>query len=507
MKNKLITTIILVAAIVLIANIISQDFFVRLDFSEDKQYTLNQATKDILKNLQEPVTIKAYFSENLPPNVAKVKKDFKEMLIEYNNRSKGMLVYEFIDPSKNEETEQEAMQAGVQPIMIDVREKDQMKQQKAYMGAVISMGERKEVLPFVQPGAALEYTLSKAIKKLSIIDKPTLGIMQGHGEPTIQEIVQAYNELNVLYNVEPFTLSDTTTIPDRIKTITIIRPKDTISQTQLQQLDQFLAKGGKILIATSRVNANLQTASSSVLSTGLEKWLKGKGLSLNEDIVVDASCSQIQVVQNAGGFQMIRQIQFPYIPLIKNFSKTSAIGGGLETLAMPFSSSIDYIGAPSNKYTPIAFTSEKSGSEMLPVYFNIQKNWTESDFPKKNIVVAASLEGKLVGEAESKIVLISNGDFIINGTQGQGQQQQQLAPDNINLFVNSIDWLSDDTGLIGLRTKAITARPIEELSDASRSTLKWLNFLLPILLIIGYGFFRAQLKRNKRIKRMEESYV
>jgi len=142
MKNKLLTSIILVVAIVLIANLISQDFFVRLDFSEDKQFTLNQATKNILKGLEEPVTIKAYFSENLPPNVAKVKKDFKEMLIEYNNRSKGMLVYEFIDPGKNEEIEQEAMQAGIQPIMIDVREKDQMKQQKAYMGAIVSMGER-----------------------------------------------------------------------------------------------------------------------------------------------------------------------------------------------------------------------------------------------------------------------------------------------------------------------------------------------------------------------------
>jgi gliding-associated putative ABC transporter substrate-binding component GldG len=507
MKNKLITTIVLVVAILLIANIISQDFFVRLDFSEDKQYTLNQATKDILKNLQEPVTIKAYFSEELPPQVAKIKKDFKELLIEYNNRSKGMLVYEFINPGKNEETEQEAMQAGVQPIMIDVREKDQMKQQKAYMGAIITMGERKEVIPFIQTGAGMEYMLSKAIKKLAIVEKPTLGFIQGHGEPSIQEIVQAYNELNVLYNVEPITLTDTTSIPDRVKTLVIIRPKDSIPQNQLLQLDQFLAKGGKVLVAASRVNANLQTASSSVLSTGLETWLKGKGLALNEDIVIDASCSTIQVMQNGGGFQMVRQIQFPYIPLIKNFSKTNAIGGGLETLAMPFTSSIDYIGAPSNKYTPIAFTSEKSGAEMLPVYFNVQRNWTQQDFPKRNIVVAAALEGKLAGNLESKIVLIGNGDFIINGKQGQGQQQQQLAPDNINLFVNSVDWLSDDTGLIGLRTKQVTARPIEELSDATRATLKWLNFLLPILLIVGYGFFRAQMKRNTRIKRMEESYV
>jgi gliding-associated putative ABC transporter substrate-binding component GldG len=503
MKNKLYLSIILVVAILLVINLISQSFFLRLDLSEGKQYTLNQATRDILKNISEPITVKAYFSENLPPNVAQVRKDFKEMLIEYNNRSKGMLVYEFINPNEKEELESEANQAGIQPVMIDVREKDQIKQQKAYLGAVITIGERKEIIPLVQPGAALEYTLSKAIKKLTVIEKPTIGLLQGHGEPSIQEIIQAYNELSVLYTVEPITLSDTTSIPERVKTLAIIRPKDSIPPQQLSQLDNFLSKGGHIFIALNKVNANLQQAYGGLLSTGFDSWLKTKGVNITDNVVVDASCSAIQVVQQQGGFKMISNMQFPYIPNVRKFSK-HPISGGLENVTLPFASPIEYNGNSGNTFSPIAYSSDKSGYESLPVYFNIQKQWTDVDFPKKNLVLAATLEGNLVGNTPSKMVIISNGDFAINGAQDKAQQ---LSPDNVNFLVNSIDWLSDDTGLIGLRTKAITSRPLDDLSDGTKATLKWLNFLLPILLVVVYGFIRAQIKRNQRIKRMEENYV
>ncbi len=505
MKNKLYISITLVVAIILVLNLISQDFFLRLDFTQERQYTLNKATKDILKNLSEPVTVKAYFSENLPPNVAKAKKDFKEALIEYHNRSKGMLVYEFINPGEKEELEQEAMQAGIRPFMIDMREKDQVKQQKAYMGAIITMGERKEVLPFVQPGSALEYQLSKAIKKLSVVDKPTIGVLQGSGEPELQEIAQVYNELNVLYNVEPLTLSDTASIPERIKTLVIIRPKDSIPERRFVQIDNFLAKGGRVLVAISRVNANLQQASGSVLKTNLENWLKGKGIIVADNVIVDASCSAVQVVQQQSGFRMVSNVQFPYIPTIKNFAK-HPISEGLENVVLPFASTIEFNGNPNNKFSPIAFTSDKSGTELLPVYFNVQRQWTETDFPKKKLVLAATLEGKLVGDNFSKMVVIADGDFIINGKQTEQGQAQQLTPDNISLMANSIDWLSDDTGLIGLRTKIITSRPLNDLSEGTKTTLKYVNFLLPILLVIGYGLFRSQVKRNERIKRMEENY-
>ena len=117
--------------------------------------------------MKEPVTVTAYISEELPPDFARLRRDFKDELTEYSNRSGGKVLFEFVNPNKDEQSEQKAMQEGIQPVLINVREKDQMKQQKAYMGAVVHYGEKKEVIPFIQPGAAMEYSLSTSIKKLA----------------------------------------------------------------------------------------------------------------------------------------------------------------------------------------------------------------------------------------------------------------------------------------------------------------------------------------------------
>jgi len=500
-SSKIYTTVTLIVGIVIIVNLLSDQYFIRLDFTEDKQYTLSGATKNILKELNDPVTITAYFSKGLPPDIARVRRDFREMLIEYNNVSKGMLVYEFVDPGKDDEKEMEAMQNGIQPVMINVREKDQMKQQKAFMGALVQLGEEKEVLPFIQPGVAMEYALSTAIKKISVLDKPSVGLLQGHGEPAINELQQVNAELSILYSFEPVTLTDTTSIPDRFKTLTIVRPADSIPPSHFDKIDEFLARGGRLFVAMNRVKGDFSTAYGSSVNTGLETWLRNKGLQIDDNFVVDVSCGSVTVQQQQGVFTFSSNVSFPYLPIINTFAK-HPITEGLEAVIFQFASPVSYIGDSTKTFTPIAKTSDKSGSLSVPQYFNIEKQWTELDFPLKNLAVAGVLEGNLFGNTPSKMVVITDGDFAVNGPGGQ-----QLQPDNISLMVNSIDWLSDDTGLIELRTKGITYRPLDQLEDGTKTFLKYLNFLLPVILVIVYGLIRMQHNRNVRIKRLEESYV
>ena len=498
-KKSYYNSIFLVIGILLLLNILSNDYFMRLDFTEDRRYTLSQATEDIVENLLEPVTVKAYFSENLPPNVAQTRLDFKDLLLEYANLSGGSLVYEFINPNETPEKEQEAAQSGITPVMINVREKDQMKQQKAFLGAVIEMGEQQDVIPFMQPGEPMEYALTSSIKKLSVTDKPSIGLIQGHGQPSVADMQQAAQQLNILYNFEDFTLTDTTAIPSNYKAIALVAPKDTIPPGHLAKIDQYMANGGRVLLAVNKVDGNLQNSFGSAVYTGLTAWLQEKGITVENQFVIDASCASIGVQQQQGPFRFQTQIQFPYLPVISNFAD-HPVTKGLETVILPFASPLAFSGDTTMNYVPLAFTSDQSGTSAVPTYFDIEKEWTETDFPLQRLTVAAALE---VGGIPS-LVVIGDGDFAVNTREGG--QPQALQPDNASLFANSIDWLSDDTGLIDLRTKGVTSRPIDQLEETTQTTLKYTNFLLPILAVIIYGFIRFQRQRSLRVKRMEISY-
>jgi gliding-associated putative ABC transporter substrate-binding component GldG len=504
-RKKVQNSILLILGILVLLNLGASRFFFRLDYTEDKRYSLSNATKNILASLNDPITITAYFSVDLPPNIEKVRQDFRDLLVEYASYSNGQIVYEFVNPSESQETEVAAQQAGVRPIMINVRERDQMKQQRAYLGAIIQMGEQKEVIPFIQPGAAMEYDLSSNIKKLSITAKPKIALLQGNGEPGLAAIPQLSQQLSIMYEMETVEFSDTSEFPMDYKTIMIIAPKDTVPSRYFGYLDNYLAQGGRLLIALNRVEGDLTTGQGKEVYTGFEDWLKNKGLEVESNFIIDANCGNVMVRQQQGLFVMNTPVKFPYLPNITNYSD-HPITEGLEAVMFQFVSPVTIIpGDTSVIMYPLAFTSERSGVQAPPLYFDVMKNWTQSDFGNSSLAVAAVIEGKIVGENESKIVVFGDGDFAVNG---EGQQAQQLQEDNISFMANAIDWLSDDTGLIELRTKGVTARPLDaSLEDSTKSFLKYFNFLLPLVLVVLYGTFRFQQRRKIRNKLLNVTHV
>jgi ABC-2 type transport system permease protein len=80
-SNTLAQIFVLVAALIAI-NIFSQKYFLRLDLTETQTYTLSQGTKNILNSLEDTVTIKTYFSEDLPPDVIPVIQNIKDIRME-----------------------------------------------------------------------------------------------------------------------------------------------------------------------------------------------------------------------------------------------------------------------------------------------------------------------------------------------------------------------------------------------------------------------------------------
>lgn len=503
-RNKVITSVLLLFGILIIVNFFANRFFFRLDFTEDDQYTLSVATENILENLDKPLTVTAYFSEDLPPDVAKVKRDFKDLLIEYDNASGGKVVYQFVNPNENQQAEMEAQQAGIQPVMINVRERDQMKQQRAYLGAVLQYGEKKEVIPVIQPGSSMEYDISTKVKKLSLTEKTKIAFLQGNGEPSLNEMGQLNQQLSIMYDVQSVSFSDTAVIPNTYKTLVIVAPSDTVNPAYFNQLDQFLSNGGRILVALNRVEGNLQNATGSSLYTGFSSWLKKYGIEVKDEFIIDVNSGSVMVRQQAGGFMMNTPVQFPYLPIVSKFAD-HPITEGLESVSFPFVSPVNVnVKDTAMKVVNLALTSERTGLKSPPLQFDIMNQWTEDDFPVSNIPVAVAVEGT-INNASTKMVLFGDGDFVVNGS---GQNRQRLQEDNVNIMTNAIDWLSDDTGLIALRTKGVSSRPLDpDLEQGTKTFLKYLNFLLPILLILVIGLARYQYRRKLRKKWMSEDYV
>lgn len=512
-RTSVLYTSLLIIGIIILVNFLSSGFFFRLDLTADKRYTLSDATKEVLRSLDEPVTVKAYFSKKLPPQFANLRRDFKDMLIEYQNISHGNVVYEFIDPMEGDEDERaekerEIQQKGILQAQIPGREKDEFKIQKAYLGAEIQMGEESEVISIIQSNEGMEYFLTTSIKKLSLKEKPDIGIIRGHGEPPLAQLQQVMFGLNVLYNVEEVELTDSSTYTDiaKYKALAMVAPTDSIPPQHLQLLDQHLANGKGLFVAINRVDADLSSQQyGNTINTGLETWLGNHGVDVNANFVMDNNCVPIGVQRQAmtpfGPAMVTEQVNFPYFPIVNNFAD-HPITSGLEQIIFQFVSSVNFSGDSTLVYTPLIQSSEYSGTQASPVYFNVMKEWSENDFPISGLNLAAAIEGKIEGDISSKMVVVADGDFPL------GAERQRVNQDNINLMVNSIDWLSDDTGLIDLRTKGATARPLdEELSDGKRAFLKYFNFFLPIIIVILIGIIRFEIRRNKRIKRMEVNYV
>ncbi len=490
---------LLVVGVAILVGYLSNQLSVRLDFTEDHRFTLSDATRDLLQELEEPITITAYFSDNLPPQLLQIKREFQDLLTEYSRSAKGNLEYEFVDPLKDENIQAVASRDGVNPIQLQVEEKDQVKAQVAYMGAVIQLGEETEAIPMISAIQGLEYKISSSIKKLAVTEKPLVGFVQGHGEASFGEIWEAKQALDVLNKTELVNLSDSSLDVNKYNTLVFLGPKDSLSGYELARVDAYIQRGGRILAALDRSDADLTTEQfTHPVNTGLEQLLASRGIAVNDHLVTDLNC-QRGLIQPRPGY--IMQVTIPYYIIAKNF-EDHPISSGLEQVMFSFASSVDFRGDSTVKFMPLIESSEHSGSQSTTVQIDITSQYTPAEFPLSHLTLAAALEGSFQGSAPTRMVIVGDGDFAKPGQRGQ-----QVNPDNVNLLVNAIDWLSDDTGLIQLRTQGATARPLDDIEEGKRTFLKYLNFLLPVVLALIYGIIRFQRNRMIRLKRKEAGYV
>ncbi len=508
-KAQTIIQIALVLGILIVLNVISIRLFGRLDLTSQKVYTLSDASKSLVGSFDDRVNVKAYFTEDLPAPYNNNRRAVLDILNEYKAYAGGNLQFEFINP-EGEKGEQEAQQQGVAPVQVQVVNEDRLEVKRGYLGLVMMYEDRKEVLPVVQNLSALEYDISSALKRLTTRTKKKIGYTTGHGEAEISSMRQAYQLISPQYDLTPVDLSKGEPVPSDIAALLIISPQNRLQDSAKFELDQYLMRGGKIAFLLNRVNANLQMRMGQAVDLGLDDMLQHYGIRVNPDLVRDAQCANVSVMQQQGFMTFQSQIPFPYIPIASNFDVENPIVKDLQSVFFHFVSSIDTSGAAGRglKEEVLVRSSRRSGRQTGMFLIDPFQRYTPADLSEEGIPLAALVDGSFKSfftdkvpaaiatqSPETRLIVVGDGDFMKDDFLGNRG--------NLTFFANIVDYLADDAGLITIRSKNVAAPPLEQVSDGTKRLLKYMNLIGPSLIIVAYGLLRW--RRRVAFKRALEA--
>ncbi|MDM8561850.1 Gldg family protein [Candidatus Marithioploca araucensis] len=258
--NKILTTsgLLMAIALLLAVNIISEQTLktVRIDLTEDQLYTFSEGTKNILKNLEEPMTLRFFLSQKLAtglPGISSYTIRVRELLEEFQRTAGDKIKLLIIDPEPFSEAEDEAESYGMQGVPVDNNNT------MFYFGlAGTSSTDDEETIPFFTPNRAefLEYDLTKLVYQLANPKQKVVGLMstlplQGDAvSPFMQQQDAAKDWMIVDQLRQSFEIrkieTDVETIPDEVDVLMVVHPKD-FSDGTLYAIDQFVLKGGRVI--------------------------------------------------------------------------------------------------------------------------------------------------------------------------------------------------------------------------------------------------------------------
>lgn len=443
-------------------------------------YKLDEASLNILQDVKEPIIITFYESDNLTPPEQRFADKVRVILEAYKKEVGASLHLENINPLESLDVELEATNSGIQSIE---RKGDGNMLRKIFLGLIIQVGGKTEVLPVVTPRMSIEYLVSSSLRKLTEVERRKIAMIQGHGELTLSKIGGVEKRLRPNYLLDSVVLNEESSLW-QYQSALIIAPSLKYTDAELDELDAFLDSGKNIFIALDRVEYDDTDKEGYKIDTRLEAWLVRKGLIVHSDFIVDNSCGDLLLSNDTP------PISFPYFPQISNFPPHVATQG-IRLITLRYASSIEPIDKVGVTFTPLAITSEVSGKKSLPLRINLNHEWTKGDylFPKQ--IVAAILEGNLgkASKESAKIVVVSDGDLVL------GDETER--PFENHIFVaNVIDWLSDASGLAALKQKGITSEIKEP--EVKISTLgRYLNLFIPVAVVgIVALFFYYRRKRH-----------
>jgi ABC-2 type transport system permease protein len=560
-RKDAIIRLVLMLVILFLVNVVTHYYYLRLDLTSEKRYSISKPTKKILRDLKDVVTVKVYLDGDLNAGFTRLKEGARNMLKEFRAYGGKNIEYEFIDPMaiKNLDERKALMtdliNRGLAPTNLTTKSKTESKQQLIFPGAIVLYAGREIPVQLLENQIGfspeqilnnseilLEYKFANAIRKLTAYRGPRVYFIKGHGELSELETDDIRETLQKLqYDVRDWDISKNYNIPEGVDAAVIAKPRYAFDEKDKYKIDQYIMHGGKVLWMINGTNASMDSLR--VSPTGqfamanelnLEDMLFKYGVRVNGDLIQDINlCNPIPlVVGQMGNAPQTKMFPWYYFPLLIS-DNNHAIVRNLDPVASFFPSSIDTVKNANIKKTILLHSTDNAKTQLSPtrVHFGILQGKPNPDYYNQpKLPVAVLLEGQFESvyknrlspeflaasdtiktlkfidtSGPSKMIVISDGNIIRNEIRSDSSvyplgyyMYTKQQFANKDFILNCIEYLIDNSGILETRNKEVKLRMLNTVK-VENERLWWqiLNTAMPLVIIILFGFAFNFYRRKK----------
>lgn len=551
-RNRDLSKLAIGLVVLFFLNLLAQQFFFRIDLTEEQRYSISAATKALLRNLDQDVAVTVYLEgDGLPPDFRRLQRSVRETLDEFQVYADGHLRYRFVNPRKTTSAEQksafiqELAQAGIQRNLVFAEEDGRRIQKEVFPGAIVQAGKQQAGVMLLNGDRAagsqealnqsienVEYELASAIRQVVARERKKIAFIKGHDELPPLDVAGLTQAVSRTYDLYELNLPGKDVIPPYAALI-IAQPQKPFSQQDQYKLDQYIMRGGRVLFFIDPLRIDMDSIGQNgsfafPLDLGLEDMLFRYGVRINPTLVQDIKSGVYPfVVGEVGGQPQIAPLPWPFFPTVNRYGEHPIVRN-LDALYLRFVSSMDTVQAAGVKKIPLVYTSQYSRVLQTPIVVDLNELREEPQperFRSGPQAVAYLLEGSFTSvfknrilpdsidkgsfqerSVPTKLIVCSDGDLVRNEVNRQNNQPYPLGFDpitertfaNEDFVMNALAYLTDEDGLISARTKDIQVRPLDKVKVEREATMwQMINLVVPILLIVAFGVAKYYLRQRK----------
>ena len=535
MSKKLKHSIYLFITLIVL-NIVSQDFYNRIDLTTDNRYTLAKVTKDIVANIDKQLIVKVYLEGDFPSEFKRLQIETRQFLEELNAKN-SFIKIQFIRPDNQRER---LIKAGMIPSQLTVKEDGKLSNAIIFPWAEIMYKKKTSIVSLLPNGAAqsqedqletavenLEFSFSNAIYKLQEEKQKKVAVLSGNEELLDIQLYSFLSEVAKKHRLAKFTLDSVAS--NSVKSLQdlqqfdlaiIAKPTESFTEKEKLVLDQYIMNGGKTLWMLE----NVQADTDSLFKDGkmlayprdlnLTDFFFSYGLRVNVTLIQDLYAAKIPLATgNIGNKPQFQNLNWFYHPLVSG-NQTHAISKNIAPVRLRFANQIDTLQNSLQKTVLLmsSMLTRKTGTPAIIALESIAEEPKEEDYSSGFQIFSLLIEGDFTSmyanrikpfnikkfskkSSHNKMIVISDGD--IGRNQLQKGKPFDLAQDkwtgeqfgNKEFLLNAVDYLLDDNGLIELRNKNVQINLLDkERAYQERIFWQFVNIVLPLLVLLTFGF-------------------